>query len=65
LVSETFPGITSETTTAQSGVVRLASDKAPMIEVSGVAYSDGKALFALVGQTVPNPNAAPVTPQVP
>lgn len=58
LVPENFPGITSEATTTQSGVVAVVnSNKAPVVEVPGVAYSNGKPLFALVGQTVPNPNA--------
>ena len=56
-VPETFPGITSETATTLSGVVILASNKAPTLEVPGAAYSNGKPLFALVGHTVPNPNA--------
>jgi hypothetical protein len=58
LVAETFPGITSEASSTQSGVLMVVnSNKEPAVEVPGVAYSNGKPLFALVGQTVPNPNA--------
>ncbi|GEM_PF-6877908 len=54
---ETFPGITSLTSTTQSGVVFLGPNKLPVVKVPGVEYSNGKPLFALVGQTTPNPNA--------